>query len=290
MSLNNFIPELWSAGVQRNLHKTQIFAQPGVVNRDYEGDIQKRGDSVRITSIGSITVSDYTKDTDIAAPQALTDGQSVLTISKQKYFNFAVDDVDQIQGNPGVMDEAMYESAYAMSNTQDADIAGLYTDAATANVLGSDGSPKTITTAADFYPYLVQLGVLLTQANVPRDDKRWAILPPWAEGVMAQDSRFTINYNPATFGSLLNGMVARAAGFNIMISNNVTFNGTAATGNYRMMTGHPMAITVADQVNKVEGYRPPLRFSDAVKGLFLYGFKVVRPQALAVLNMTRNLA
>jgi hypothetical protein len=290
MSLNNFIPEVWAVGILRNLHKAQVFAQPNVCNRDYEGEIKQKGDTVRITAIGAITVSDYTKDTDIAAPQALTDGQEVLTIDHAKYFNFAVDDVDQAQSNNNFMGEGMFEAGYAMSNTQDTFVAGLYTDAASGNFVGTDASPSTITVASDLYPLLTKLKVKLDEANVPDDGRRWCVLPPWAEAVMDQDNRFVLNLNPATFGTLLNGQVGKAAGFNLLKSNNVTFQGVVATGDYRIMAGHPMAITFAEQINKVEAYRPPLRFSDAVKGLNLFGGKVARPQALAVLTLTRNLA
>lgn len=290
MSLNNFIPELWAAGILRNLHIAQVFAQPSICNRDYEGEIRAKGDTVRITSIGAITVSDYTKDTDIAAPQSLADGQMSLTIEKQKYFNFEVDDVDQVQGNPQVMSEAMYEAGYAMSNAQDTYVAGLYTDVASGNFVGTDASPKTLAAASDLYPFVTQLAVKLDEANVPRDGRRWLVVPPWVQAVMAQDSRFVLNFNPTAYQALLNGIIGMVAGFNVLLSNNVTHAGTLAGGDFRVMAGHPMGITFAEQINKVEGYRPPLRFADAVKGLNLYGAKVVRPQSLAVLTVTRALA
>ncbi len=286
MSLNNFVPEVWGSEILRNLHRSTIFSQ--LCNRDYEGEIRQKGDTVRITAIGPVTVFDYVKDTDMAAAQGLSDNQSSLVIEKQKGFNFQIDDIDAIQGNPKAMAEATYEAGYALAMAQDQYIAGLYTDTAAGNFYGTDGSPKTIAVATDIYPMLVNAKVLLDQNDVPMDG-RWAVVPPWFEGYMLQDARFTTSFMVGVAkDALLNGQIYRAAGFNIMNSNNVSFNGSASTGQYRIMCGHPMAITLAEQVNKVEGYRPPQRFADALKGLNLYGAKVVRPQALAVVTVTRS--
>lgn len=283
MSLNNFIPEVWSAQILSNLHKTHIFCQSAVCNRNYEGEIKKGGDTVRINNIGAVTVSDYTKDTDIASAQALTDGQQTLVIEKAKYFNFSIDDIDKAQGNPMVMDEAMREAAYAMSDAQDTYVAGLWIYAASANFVGTDISPKTLSAASDLYPLFTQLKTVLDTNNVPREG-RYIILPPWCESVMAQDNRFVLNYNPAVYGTILNGQITKAVGFDVLISNNITNDGSS---DYRIQAGHNMAITYADQVTEVEAYRPQLRFGDALKGLNLFGAKVVRPQALAIATITK---
>src|SRR5579864_7040292 len=95
MALNEFIPEIWSPKVLVALEKDHVYTS--LCNRDYDGDIANLGDTVRITGIGEITVSNYSKDTDISAPQALTDAQLALTITQAKYFNFALDDVDARQ-------------------------------------------------------------------------------------------------------------------------------------------------------------------------------------------------
>jgi hypothetical protein len=289
MSMSNFTPELWAATLLRNLHKKYVFAQPGVINRDYEGQIKEKGDTVRITSIGAVAVGDYVKDTDMTAAQALTDAQTALVIEKAKFFNFAVDDIDTAQAAGNIMDEAMFESGQALGNAMDTYLAGFYTDVDSANFVGTDGSPKTLTLATDAYPLLTQVKVKLDEANVP-EEGRFIIVPAWFEGVMLQDDRFIRQFNNIAPEALLNGMIAKAAGFNILLSNNVTFNGTAATGQYRMLAGYPGAWTVAEQINEVEGYRPQLRFADAVKGLQLYGAKVTKPSALSVLTVTRNLA
>jgi hypothetical protein len=281
MSLETFIPSVWSARILANLHKAQVFAQPGVVNSDYTGDILHVGDSVRIHAIGAITVSDYTKNTDISAPEALTDAELTLNIDQGKYFNFQIDDIDAAQGQPRVMDEAMREAAYAISDAADTYVAGLYTDAASANLIGSTASPKTdLATAGQPYVYLTQLKQKLDEANVPKSG-RFVVIPPWYEAYLLQDQRFVSFGTAGNLDTLRNGAIGRAAGFDILVSNNVA--NTTST-KYRIIAGSPMAWAFADQITEIIGYRPERRFADAMKGLHVYGAKVVRPSAMAVLT------
>lgn len=290
MAFNNFIPTLWAGAILRQLERATVFAQTGVINRNYEGQIEQMGDTVKITSIGPVTVKDYTKNANIDDPETLTDAGQTLLIEKQKYFNFAVDDVDQAQAAGGIMDQASLEGAYGLRNAADQYLAGLYTQVASGNFYGTDASPKTIAANTDLYDYLVALKVICDENNVP-DKGRWCIVPPFAEGIMLKDERFVKSFSPNSEQRLLNGIVARAAGFDILKSNNVSHNGSGSlpvTGDeVRIMAGHPIAWTYADQVEKTEAYRPEKRFADAIKGLHLYGAKVTRANALAVLTLTR---
>jgi len=284
MALDNFIPEVWIARIMANIHEQLVFAQAGVANRDYEGEFSQAGDTVRITSIGPVTVSDYTKNTDIAAPQDLTDAQRTMIIDRQKYFNFQVDDIDAAQINVSVMDAAMREAAFALTQQVDSRLAGFHTDANAANKIGSDGSPIAPTVANGLaYESLVDLGVVLDEANMPSGD-RWTVIPPWYEGLLLKDDRFVSYGTTGNRDALLNGEIGNAAGFRVLKSNTVSNNGTV----WRIMAGSgTMAISYADQINKVEAYRPEKRFADAVKGLHVWGSKVLRSEALAVLHADR---
>src|SRR6185369_10044877 len=144
MALDNFIPQVWSARLLASLKKTLVYGQTGIVNRDYEGEIREKGNTVKINSIGAVTVSDHTKNSDISAPEALNDSDQVLVIERAKYFNFQVDDVDRVQQMPSVMDQAMQEAAYALADAADQYIAGLYTGANANNLIGSTGSPTSV--------------------------------------------------------------------------------------------------------------------------------------------------
>lgn len=277
----NFIPSVWAARLLVALDKALVYAQTGVVNRDYEGEIKNSGDTVKIASIGDVTVGNYTKNTDINTPEILTDAEQTLIVDQSKYFNFYVDQIDRAQQNVNVMDEAMRRAAYGLRDVQDQFIAANHVNVPAANLIGSDGSPITPTNA-NSYEYLVDLGVLLDQANIPTEG-RFCVVPPWFHGRLLKDSRFVSAGTQKTDQVLANGMVGEAAGFRILKSNNVP--NTAAT-KYKILAGHPMAYSFAMQVTSLETFKPEKRFGDAVKGLNVYGGKLVRPAAWAV--MTAN--
>lgn len=279
MALDNFIPEVWSARLLQNLNNAHVYGQPGVINRDYEGDITGEGSVVKINSIGRITIGSYTKNSNIGDPETLQSGQTNLLIDQAKYFNFQVDDVDKAQAKPKVMDGAMEEAGWGLRDVADQYIAALYSGVASGNTTGlGDDTTPLVPTATTAYEYLVAMGVLLDEANVPSDG-RWVIVPPWYHGFLLKDDRFVKAGTPATDAVLRNGMIGQAAGFTVLKSNNVP--NTSAT-KYKVIAGHPMAWSFAEQIVSVEAYRPEKRFADAVKGLHVYGAKLTRPNAIAV--------
>jgi len=299
LSLNSFIPQLWADTILSALQKNLVYG--ALFNTDYQGTISQMGDSVKINAIGDITISNYTKDTSIGSPQSLTDAQTMLLINQSKYYNFAIDDVDQMQAHPQVMAEALRWAGYRMADTMDQFYAGFYTDAASTNLIGSSGSfvTPTVGTAANagagttVYDYLVQLGQLLTQSLVPKVG-RWCVVPPWVSTLLTQDVRFTgfgtdVSRQTIAAQNLDNSMgnnafVGRIRGMDVYESVNAPHLGgtVGASGSQDVVfAGHSMAITKAEGLVKTEAYRPPDRFSDAVKGLALYGAKTVRPYAVA---------
>jgi N4-gp56 family major capsid protein len=285
MALNNFIPTVWANRLLAHLQKSLVYGQSGVVNRDYEGQIRQAGDSVKINSIGDITVKSYVKDTDIDAPETLIDASQMLQITESKYFNFAVDDVDKAQSSVSVMEEAMKRAGYKLKDTADQFLAALMAAAApAANLIGDDNSPKDVTTASAAYEYLVDLGTVLDENNIPSEG-RFVIVPSWFHGLMQKDDRFVKAGTLATDQVLRNGAIGEAAGFSVMKSNNVL---NTASNKYKVIAGHDMATSYAEQIVKVEAYRKERGFHDGVKGLHVYGAKVVRPYALAVLTANKS--
>lgn len=304
MSLNNFIPQLWSDTMLKSLRKNLVFG--ALFNDDYQGQISQMGDTVRINAIGNITVSNYTKDTDLAAAQTLTDAQTMLVISQAKYYNFEIDDVDMAQAHPEVMTEAMSWAGYQIALAMDVYFAGFYTDALSANSIGTSSSFTTPTvptststgigSGTTLFDYLVVLNQYLTQQAVPKIG-RWCIVPPWGTTYLFQDPRFTSFNTDAGRQAILSGKldasagqaseayIGRVFGMDVYESLNApNLGGTAGTSGSQdvFLAGHSMALTKAIGLAKTEAYRPPLRFADAVKGLALYGAKTVRPYALAV--------
>lgn len=278
MSLT-FIPTVWAARLLTALEKSLVYGQANVANRDYEGDIRQAGNTVKIASIGDVTIGDYTKNSDIDEPETLADSDLSLVIDQSKYFNFYVDSIDRAQQNVNVLDEAMKRAAWKLRETADTYLSGVM-DAAvpTGNKIGSVTTPK-VPTKDDAYDYLVDLGVLLDESDTPIDG-RFVVVPAWFHGLLLKDERFIKAGTTRSDRTLSNGEVGEAAGFTILKSNNVP--NTTGT-KYKIIAGHRIATAYVEQVLDVQTFKPEKRFGDAVKGLHVYGAKAVRPTALAEL-------
>ena len=274
-----FIPTVWASRLLTALGSALVYGQAGVCNRDYEGEIRKSGNTVKIASIGDVTIDDYTKDTDIGDPETLTDEEQTLLIDQSKYFNFYVDSVDRAQQNVNVLDEAMRRSAWKLRDLSDTFLAATMEAVVPAgNKIGSTVTPK-VPTKDDAYEYLVDLGVVLDEANAPIDG-RFVVVPAWFHGLLLKDERFIKSGTRRSDTAIRNGEVGEAAGFSILKSNNVP--NTTGT-KYKILAGHSIATAYVEQIVDVQTYKPEKRFGDAVKGLHVYGAKVVRPTNLAML-------
>ena len=277
MGLENFIPEVWSAKLFVRLRKLLVHAS--VINRDYEGEISAFGDTVRINEIGAIDVGTYTKNTDMTV-QTLDSAQKMLTIDQARYFNFSIDDIDAFQAKPKLIDGAMSEAAYAIADTIDQHIAGLYTQA------GNSVTALTVSVGAVLLN-LSNMQLALDEANVPTTG-RYLPIPPWYNQhlVRATSGAVAATGVPKVFddGMIVSGYVGTLFGFNLLMSNNINNNGTI----WNMMGFTRAAITHAQQIAKMEAYRLESQFGDGVKGLYLYGSKVVRPNAMVSCAATKG--
>lgn len=282
MSFKNFVPAIWAAAILEPLEKALVFAAPDAVNRDYEGEIAQAGDRVVINTISDPTIAPYTPNSTVITPEELTSADQELIIDQSPYFAFKVDDVDKRQSAGGgrILTTALRRAAYKLRDEVDRYVAGLYVGAQSDNKINT----TSITTPALALQYLSELGVKLDEANVPSEG-RFVIVPPWYHGLLRRDSAFTDLAGAPGYDALINGLVGRAEGFNVKVSNNVT----KTTGDdYRVCAGVDMAISYAQQMSEVEAYRPESSFSDAVKGLLLYGAKLIRPDAIATLIASKT--
>lgn len=275
MAFAKFKPEIWSALLLVALRKELVYT--AFTNRDYEGEIAEAGDTVRITSVGRPTIGNYIPGTTVIAPETVADSQRTLVVDQAKYFAVQVDDVDKRQAKGGLMQQLKDEAGYAFADVVDQYLASFYTSIQSANQLGSI-TVNSATTPTDAYDkVLVPLKVRLDKANVPTQGRSAAITPD-LHGCLLRDSRFVKANEAGTSDGLRNGHVGRAAGFDILLTNNAP----NTTGNeFATIAGTDRAITFAEQINQTEAYRPQSAFADAVKGLLLYGAKNVRPDSLA---------
>lgn len=276
MATNNFIPTIWSARLLANLNKALVYGN--LVNHDYEGEIKGPGATVTINQVGDITVSDFDKAKGLADPEQVSTTDMQLTVDQAKAFNFGVNDIDKVQSAVGLMDAAMQRASYALADVQDQYIAGFYTGVDAANTIGSDTTP-IVPTKDDAYDHLVDLGTKLDEANVPSVG-RWVVVPAWYYGLLLKDARFTRN-----MATMQTGNTGIVDSFTVYKSNNVP---NTAGAKYKIIAGTNAAISFAQQITEMEAYRPEKNFSDAIKGLSVYGAKLLQPKGIAVLTANKS--
>lgn len=272
MALSYFIPKVWSETLYRELEKEYI----GVKNcsRDFEGDIKSIGDTVKIIGINPISVFDYEKNTDMTAPEELSDSERSLVIDRAKGFNFLIDDIDKAQSTPKLMQEAMSIAASALSDEADKYIYSLYSSVSAENTV------KATSLKSDGVIDLL-LGVRqsLLENNVSGNEE---IILEVSPAVAAKIIKAKIVNGTSNESELDKGCIGTFLGFRVYVSNNIVKSGDA----YKCFARTKRAIAFAEQINEVEAYRPEKRFADAVKGLHLYGAKIVYPKELMLLDIT----
>lgn len=282
MAVTNFVPDIWSARILTALSRSAVGA--AICNRDYEGDVARSGDSVKITNFVDPTIGSYTPHTDITI-EDVDDATQSLLIDQKKYYAFEVDDVEKAQAVNGgaVLSTATQRAAYGLKNTLDAFVFTTMAAGASAAAPDHQVAEATISTAADAYVALVDWSVLLDQADIPEED-RWVVVTPAFHGKLLKDDRFVKAGDDASAATRMNGRVGEAAGFSVYKSNNLP-DGAGAGAGKAMIAGYRGATTLAEQIIETEAARMEKRFADMVKGLHVYGAKVTRPTGLVVADV-----
>lgn len=274
MALTNFIPEVWSKKLLKTFDENAVMA--GLVNRDYEGDIQAAGDTVKVRTYGDVTINNYTRDMSISF-QSLTDPMQEMNIDQQKYFAFKVDDLDKAQADMNILEGYTSRAAIGIRNVIDSHLLAHHGDVDSGNVIGTDGSPISLT-SSNIYGYIADLGELLDSSNIPSDERNLVITPA-VKTLLLKSEEFT---RATGLGDqvIQNGYIGNVAGFGVHVSTNLS----PVSGVVNLMAFTKDFISFASQVSQVEHVRPYNMFADAVKGLYLYGSKVFHPTAGAILK------
>ena len=271
MSIDTFIPTIWAARLLQNLNNAHVFKK--MVNTEYEGEIKNQGDSVRINTIGHVTIKDYTKNGAIDAPETLQGADQTLLIDQAKYFNFEVDNIDKTQARPKAMNEAMREAAWGMADTMDLFLSTLISNGvAAANIL----TPLNVGTGVgdgNLYETIVDLETKLDINNTPSVE-RFCVISPAHHGLLMKDPRFTSFATSQADAYIRGKVLGEVRNFQIYKSNNLPTTST-------ILAGYKGAVTFADQISELNAFKPEGSFSDAVKELHVYGGKVTRPANLA---------
>ena len=277
MAISNFIPTIWSENLLTSLDKKYV----GVANcnRDFEGEIKNKGSVVKICGVGKINVNDYTKDSDMSAPQALSDTVQELCIDQAKFFNFQIDDVDRAQCSPKLMDLAMSSAAASIADVADKYVYSLYTNSATTVKHPNMSDGNLISTIIKARQALYENGVF------DSSDVVLEISPAVAAALIQEKITLTNDSN-----CFENGYLGSVAGCKVFVSNNIAKTTASTLNTYKCIMRSKRAIAFAEQLSEIDAYRPEKRFADAVKGLHLYGAKVVYPNEMVTLDITGNVA
>ena len=297
-----FIPTLWSGKLAQKFYAATVFGE--IANTDWQGDITGMGDTVIINTIPTITINSYSIGQNLAyeipAPSTIS-----LTISKGKYFGVNVNNVLELQAKPKLMDVFTNDAAMQMKINIDTDVlAGTFNQGAAANQgatagaisaafnLGTDAAAITLT-ASNILQQITAMSSVLDESNVPETD-RWLIITPTERQILMQSNLAQAQFMGDPSSVLRNGKIGMIDRFTVYVSNLVpraaaTYNwdGTQTGAStfvkrHAMIAGHKSAITFASQISKVESLQNPNDFGTLIRGLNVYGYKVVQPKGLAL--------
>ena len=290
-----FIPEIYSKKVQIALRRAAV--AEAICNTDYMGEISNFGDTVNIIKEPQIAVADYTRGLAVTSTD-LTDQELVLTIDQAKSFSFKIDDLERRFSHVNFQAIASDNAAYKLKDAMDANILAAISAGVTANTgtsagMGTTSAPIDIGFASGEVDPLNQMALAaknLDVATVPEEGRWFVAHPEWYNELSNTASKLlSVDFN-AGQGSIRNGLVAsgQLRGFSMYKSTNLPTNDLSGTGSSaggsatapEVLFGHISSVSAASAMNKVETVRDTGTFSDIVRGLMVWGRKVLRPEAV----------
>jgi hypothetical protein len=287
-----FSPVIYSKKAQLQFRKVSVVQ--AISNTEYFGEIRDFGDTVKVIKEPTIVVSDYARGQNIDI-QELQDDELSLTIDQGKYYAFAVDDIEKKQAHHNWEAMASDQGGYRLRDAFDTNVLTYAkNNVAAARTIGTTGTPLKVnhdgsyTLGTEMTPTqtLNRLARLLDAQNVPHEN-RWAVVDPFFLELLRDDSSKLIDNDFTEKGVLNNGMVTNKMihGFKLYMSNNLPYVGTgpsATSGaNYGyLLAGHISALATAEQIKTAEKLRSERTFADIVRGLHVFGRKLLRSEAL----------
>lgn len=283
-----FIPEIWSGHLLVKFYAACVLAD--ISNTDYEGEIKDVGDKVIIRQVPDITIRDYSKGQTLVI-QRPTAANKELLIDKAKYFNFICDDIDKHQTDVKLMSSWSDDAGEQMAITIDQGVlADIYADASaynkgntagkiSANIpLGVAGTPLGVT-KADILDVIVNCRVVLSEQNIPKNN-RWIIIPEWMSGMVMKSDLKDASLSGDGTSILRNGRLGVIAEFTLYESNLLTTASDGGKTCFHAMAGQRYALSFAAQMTKMESLRAESTFGTLVRGLNVYGYETLKPEAL----------
>ena len=287
----NFIPEIWSGKLIENFYDSTVLA--AISNTDYEGEIRNQGDTVNIRTQPNITIREYVKGQNLVVenPDA---PKLQLVIDKGEYFSCVEDDIDRVQSDIKLMDMWSKDASEQMKIKIDQRVLtdmlpgiGALNKGATAGQqsaafnLGTTGAPLTVTKdgaggTTAVVDLIVDMGTVLDEANVPESD-RFLVIPARMAGLIKKSELKDASLTGDSTTPIRNGRLGMIDRFTLYVSHNLN----VSSGKTSLIAGHKMGFTFASQMTEMETLRAQSTFGNIIRGLQVYGYKVVKPEALS---------
>ena len=263
----HFIPEVFSKKLQAKFYAQTMLSE--VTTNEYEGEISGLGNKVNIRSVPAVTVADYSGSLSYAD---VTSGTIELNIDKAKSYAFKVDDILREQADIDFMNEAANDAAQNMKIAIEQDV---FANVAAGSSLTDINATPSNLTSSNILGFILDAGQTLDENNIP-EDNRYMIISPAAATLLKQSELRQAYLTGDNVSPLRNGFIGTVDRFNMYVSNNLVTASGVTSGLY----GHPKAIAYASQMTNTESVRLESSFGDGVRGLAVYGYKVVLPTAI----------
>ncbi|MHB0820122.1 hypothetical protein ACYCFK_17830 [Stutzerimonas stutzeri] len=281
---SRFIPQIWSGKLIEKLYARTCFAE--IANTLYEGEIKNQGDTVIIRTTPTITIRDHAMGAELNYEQPES-APTELRIDKGKYFAFECDDVAAYQADIKLMDNWSEDGGQQMKISIDTSVLStIYADAGADNSGANAGAKSggyNLGTAADpvelnkdnVLDYIADIGSVLDEQNVP-EDGRWLVIPAWVKNLLKKSDLRDAGITGDATSVIRNGKIGVLDNFTTYVSNNMA----VTAGNTNIVFGHKKSLTFASQMTKMETLVNPKKFGKLVRGLNVYGYKVIDPLAM----------
>jgi len=286
----NFIPEIWSGKLIENFYDATVLS--AISNTDYEGEIRQMGDTVNIRTTPELTIKTYVKGQTLSVENP-DKAKLQLVIDKGEYFAAVEDDVDQVQTDINLMDTWTKDASERMKIKIDQRVlTDVLPDVSSANKgatagrisadinLGVTGTPVAVT-SSNVIDLIVNMGTVLDEANAPESD-RFLVIPAKMAGYIKRSDLKDASITGDNTSPMRNGRIGMIDRFTIYMSHNLNKSGSE----FSILGGHKMGFTFASQMTNMETIRSETTFGNIVRGLQVYGYKVVKPEALATAIIT----
>jgi len=284
-----YTPEVWSAKTLIKFYTATVFGS--ICNTDYEGEIKSMGDTVQIRTIPDVTIRDYAIGQKLTRERPATAKISLL-IDKGKYYSVSINDVERLQSDLNYVEKWTDDAGRQMAITIDAQVLSTqYAYASASNKgntagyrsssfqLGTTGTPVLLD-KDNILDYIVDMGTVLDEYDVPDDGRRWILFPPQFCGLIKKSDLKDASLAGDGTSIMRNGRMGMVDRFEIFRSNQLTTTLDGGVYITNCMFGHPAAISFASQLTENRYIDNPDDFGKVMEGLQVYGHKTIKAEGL----------